>query len=83
VQLLTALREAGVRATMGLDDRSLKAQLRNANRAGASYALVLGEQEMASGRVTLQDMRTEGEPESVPQGEIVPVLLARLDADGR
>jgi len=83
VQLLTALREAGVRATMGLDDRSLKAQLRNANRAGASYALVLGEQEMASGRVTLQDMRTEGEHESVPQGEIVPVLLARLDADGR
>ena len=38
VELLNDLRAAGVRAVLGFGDRSLKAQLRDANRSGVRYA---------------------------------------------
>jgi histidyl-tRNA synthetase len=81
LRLLNDLREVGVRATMGFDDRSLKAQLRGANRTGAAYALVLGEQEMAAGQVVLQDMRSDSPREDISQTEVVRTLLVRLGMD--
>ena len=70
-RLLTDLREAGVRATMGFDDRSLKAQLRNANRMGAAFALVLGEQELATGQIVLQDMLSDAPRETISQADAI------------
>jgi histidyl-tRNA synthetase len=81
LRLLNDLRDAGVRATMGFDDRSLKAQLRGANRTGAAFALVLGEQEMAAGQVVLQDMLRDSPREAISQTDVVRTLLARLGMD--
>jgi histidyl-tRNA synthetase len=38
---------------------SLKSQLKRADKSGASFALILGEDELASGRITLKALRTE------------------------
>ena len=82
IKLLSALREAGIRATLGFGDRSLKAQLRNASRDEVRYAVVIGEEELAAGVVTLQDMAAEALPETarerVAQAEIVAILKKRL-----
>ena len=78
IELLTAIRADGLRAVMGFGDRSIKAQLRGANRSGAQIALVLGEEEMAQGTVRLQDMRN-GERESLPQDTLMTALRGRLD----
>ncbi|NLX41880.1 MAG: histidine--tRNA ligase [Chloroflexi bacterium] len=80
LQLLTELREQHVAATIGFDDRSLRAQLRNANRTGAPYALVLGEQELAAGEIVLQGMLADGTREALPLGGAARVVAARLGA---
>ena len=36
--------------------RSLKSQMRHAGKLGARYVVLLGEDELASGRVTVRDM---------------------------
>jgi len=78
LQLLSDLREAGVRAMMSYGDRSLKAQFRSANRAQVIYALVLGEDELASHEVVVQDMAGGGPRERLGQAKVVAVLKKRL-----
>ncbi|MGI5915745.1 MAG: histidine--tRNA ligase [Anaerolineae bacterium] len=77
LRLLTALRERGIRAAIGFGDRSLRAQLRGANRAGASYAIVIGEEELEKKQVVVQDMREGGERELVPLDQVVNLLQQR------
>ena len=50
------LRRAGVRVEVEPGERSLKSQMRHAGKLGARYVVLLGEDEMASGRVTVRDM---------------------------
>jgi len=83
LQLVSDLRGAGLRAMMTYGDRSLKAQLRGANRARVAYALVLGEDELASHEVVLQNMAESGPRERVSQEEVVSVLRKRLDGGKR
>ncbi len=56
VELLARLREAGVSGIMGYGNRSLKAQLREANRRDAKYAIILGDEEYAQNRVQVKTM---------------------------
>jgi histidyl-tRNA synthetase len=83
IELLTTLRASGLRAILSFGDRSLKAQLRGANRSEVRYAVILGDDEMAAGQVTLQDM-TSASPEQpsvqerLSQSELVAVLEQRL-----
>ncbi len=55
--LANALRRA-VRVELELESRSIKAQFRQAGKLGAGYVIVLGERELAEGRVQLKDMTT-------------------------
>jgi histidyl-tRNA synthetase len=73
--LVQALRDAGIGATSALEERPLKAQLRMADRAGAAFAAILGEREVAAGAATLRRL-ADGAQEQVPLGE-VPAWLAR------
>ena len=73
VKMTAALRRAGFSAISSLGDRSLKAQLRQANALGAAYAIILGEEEVASGTVMLRDM-ARGEQKRVLMDEAVSIL---------
>lgn len=55
------LRRQGIASQMDYDDRSLKSQLRVANRLGADYVLIIGDEELASGEVILRNMSTGAE----------------------
>ena len=68
-----ALRKAGLRVGMELAKRSLKAQMRLANRANTSQVVILAEQEMEAETATVKNMLT-GEQESVPFAELVKNL---------
>ena len=59
-QAVARLRGEGLRGDMGFEARSVKAQFRMANRTGARYALVMGPEEAAAGRVKLKDMSEGG-----------------------
>jgi histidyl-tRNA synthetase len=58
------LRAAGVAADTAFGDRPLKAQLRMADRAGATYAAIIGERELAAGSVTIRRL-SDGHQEDV------------------
>jgi histidyl-tRNA synthetase len=59
------------------EDRSLKAQLRLADRSGAAYAVILGEREVAAGTAILKSL-ADGGQEEVPIGDVVN-WLSRTD----
>ena len=57
-QLTFELRQVGVSAQCDLTDRSLKAQMKYANKKNARYSITIGESEVSTGRVQLKDMRS-------------------------
>ncbi len=73
VKLAARLRRAGIGVVPAPGSKSLKAQLRQANTLGAHYAVIIGEQEVASGTAILRDMTTaqqKTEPLSQLEGEL-------------
>ncbi|MBQ7032544.1 MAG: histidine--tRNA ligase [Clostridia bacterium] len=76
LSLCQKLREAGVYAVCDVAGRSLKAQMKNADREGAAFSLVLGEDEVRSGEAQLKNMET-GEKETVSLSDI-PALIDRI-----
>jgi histidyl-tRNA synthetase len=56
--LTAVLRAGGISADRAFDHRSMKSQMKSADRSGARFALIVGEDEQAAGAVTLRDMRT-------------------------
>jgi histidyl-tRNA synthetase len=75
--LTAALRRAGVSADRAFDNRSMKAQMKQADRSGARLALIVGEDEQADGVVTVRDLKGHGQ-EQVKADEIVDVVRERL-----
>jgi len=59
--LAERLRRAGIPALTDYGERSLKAQMREANRKGAWFSVVIGENELAAGEIALRDMRAGAE----------------------
>ncbi|HZQ29143.1 MAG TPA: His/Gly/Thr/Pro-type tRNA ligase C-terminal domain-containing protein, partial [Acidimicrobiales bacterium] len=57
------LRRAGIRADRAFDNRSLKSQMKSADRSGARLALIVGPDEAAAGFVTIRDLRDHGQVE--------------------
>jgi histidyl-tRNA synthetase len=60
--VVTELRRAGVAADLDLADRAIKGQMKQADRVGARYALILA----GDGKATLRDMRSGEEREVDP-----------------
>jgi len=75
-RLIRELRSAGVAAEGALEDRPLGAQLRMADRAGAAYAAILGERELASGVATMRRL-SDGAQEEVALTDVVNWLTTR------
>lgn len=55
-RLLHEIRRAGLRADMDYGGRSLKSQMKQADKAGAAHVLIVGEQELARGRAPMRNM---------------------------
>lgn len=59
-----ALRSSGVYAESDLVGRSLKAQMKYADKIGAAYTLIIGDSEMESGRAQLKHMTDSTQSEA-------------------
>ena len=73
-KLAEELREQGISVDLTFGDRKLGRQLSAADRAGAQFAVILGEEELASDMVTLKDLRNGSDQRRVPRAELVPAL---------
>ncbi len=74
-RLSGALREAGIRVEEDLGRAGLKSQMKAANRVGADWVVLLGEDEVARGEAGLKNMTTG---EQVAVGLEAEAMLARI-----
>lgn len=58
---------------------SFKSQLKKADKSGAKVALILGENEVASGEIAIKPLRGEGDQQTVKQSELSRHLKAFFD----
>jgi histidyl-tRNA synthetase len=79
VNILSDLRTAGVSADMDYSRKGMKAQMREADRSGARYALILGDNELTAGVVQLKELKT-GAQDQVPLVSLAEALKAGASA---
>ncbi len=70
VTLTAALRAGGFAVDRGYDNRSMKAQMKLANRSGARFALIVGDDELAAGTVVVKPMHGEGEQVAIARSDL-------------
>jgi histidyl-tRNA synthetase len=80
VSLAEELRDkvAGIKIDLNLGGGSFKSQLKRADKSNATYALILGEQELANENIGLKPLRSTEEQVSVAMDELAETLAARL-----
>lgn len=75
--LMQKLRADSINAHMGYEVKSLKAQMRQANKAGADFVCIVGDDEISADIVCVKNMET-GAEESVPAADISERFLKLL-----
>ncbi|MEP0004461.1 MAG: histidine--tRNA ligase [Balneola sp.] len=73
LKTLPLFRENGVSATMDYLDRSMRAQMKDANRENASFTLIVGDNELKEEKFTLRNMK-ESEEAQLSIDEIISKL---------
>jgi histidyl-tRNA synthetase len=71
------LNQARVKTMIDYEGRSLKAQMRRADKFGARYVLIIGEDELRTGQAILRDMH-EGKQEEIPIPSIFEEMVRRM-----
>jgi histidyl-tRNA synthetase len=77
-KLIYDLQNAGIGAEGSLDEASMSAQLKKANRFNVPYSLIIGQKEAFSDTVILKDMHS-GAQEIYPQSKIVNEVKKRVE----
>ena len=74
-----ALRREGLKVEFDFLSRSMKAQMKQANRLAAKYVLILGEDEVARGCAVLRNMSTSEQTE-IPIQDITSILKTEVQS---
>jgi histidyl-tRNA synthetase len=69
----------GLRLISDLNDGSFRAQFKRADRSGAVWALVVGEDEIAANRVTVKFLRSSEKQCSLRRDELAPWIRRRIE----
>ncbi len=76
--LTAELRAAGVKADRSYENRSMKSQMKVADRSGAAFAVIIGTNELEAGTAVVRPLRaerTEGSGQStVPRPDLIEYL---------
>jgi histidyl-tRNA synthetase len=75
IKLASSLRQAGIGVIEALGNKSLKAQMRQANSLGARYAVIIGEEELKSKTVILRDMAS-AQQKAIPVKQVAGRLAS-------
>jgi histidyl-tRNA synthetase len=76
------LRSQGYAVDRAFDGRSMKSQMKLADRSGARMALLIGPQELEAGQITMRDLRSddfEQAQQRVAREELLSALRERLN----
>ena len=77
-RLVSQLRDRGLKVERAYDGRSMKAQMKAADRSGTPIALIIGAEEAASASVTIRMLRQDAEQRTVE----IAALLTHVTTTG-
>jgi histidyl-tRNA synthetase len=75
MKIAASLRDAAIPVIVSSGDRSLKAQLRQANTIGAGNAAIIGDNEVKAGTIMLRNMQN-GEQQEIKPEELKKLLVS-------
>jgi histidyl-tRNA synthetase len=78
VGLTGSVRAAGINSDIAYDGRSIKAAMKSADRSGAKFAVIVGEDELLNSTVVLKNLLT-GAQENLPVDSLITTLLDQLN----
>jgi len=76
--LVTEFRRAGIAADRAFDGRSMKSQMKSADRSGAVLVCIVGDEELAAGTVTVRDLRGDQAQTTLDRAGVVGTISERL-----
>jgi len=79
-RLAGTLRKDNISAVQSLGNKSLKAQLRQANTLGVRYTVIIGDEEIKSGAFQLRDMSTS-QQQNVPLSRLVDIIKCNREIE--
>ncbi len=79
-KLVNALRQQGISAESDHLQRSIKAQMKYANKINARYSAIIGESELENGEIELKEMES-GDTVTVPMNQFVEVFKNIIQVD--
>jgi histidyl-tRNA synthetase len=79
-ELINQLHLEGIPAELDYEGKSLKSQMRRADKLKARYVLILGEEELKKGRAVLRNMKTKSQ-EEIPMEGIVDTVKSKVLLD--
>ena len=79
-KLVNALRQQGISAESDHLQRSIKAQMKYANKINARYSAIIGESELENGEIQLKEMES-GDTVTVPMAQFVEVFKNIIQVD--
>jgi len=79
-KLAHALRTAKLQVSLDYESRSLKSQMKQANKAGAKFTLVLGDSEIEAGQAVLKEMSGDREVAAELNPDVIAATIRTLSA---
>ena len=76
-ELANQLHQEGIKAEIDYEGKSLKAQMRRAHKLNARYVLIIGEEELKTGRAILRDMEKKDQ-EEISLSEAIEEIKGRV-----
>ena len=77
--ITSQLRSGGISADRAFENRSMKAQMKAANRSGAAFAVIIGTDEIEAGTAIVKPLRSDGDQSAVARPDLLTDLQSRLE----
>ncbi len=78
LRITAQLRAAGISADRAFENRSMKSQMKGADRSGAPLAIIVGSNELESGQVVIRPLRGEDAQRSVARDTLISEVIQAL-----
>jgi len=73
--LSETLRSHGLKVVLNSGGSSFKSQMKRADKSGAAFAVILGDDEMKEGMAQVKSLRVENQQSKIPFDDLAPFLL--------
>ena len=77
-KLSEKLRSHGLKVVLNSGGSSFKSQMKRADKSGAAYAVILGDDEMKEGVAQVKSLRVENVQSKIPLDELAAFLLKQI-----